>query len=347
MRIGIDASRAFGSQRTGTENYSYQMIKHLLALPEASCHEWILYTKENIRLPFLWTQLGLAIRTWTDRLDVLWIPAHTLPVLRRPGLRTVVTIHGIEYEYLPAFENKLQRWYLPLSTSYAVHNASKIIAVSQFTADQIKERLGGDPERIEVVLEGWSMESQPTTKDAQSILEKYQLKSKSYILFVGTIQPRKNIKRLIEAYKSLNNANIQLVLVGKLGWNYEDLPIDKDQNIKFLRYINDAERDIVIQNALVYVQPSITEGFGLPILEAFNAGVPVVSSNGGALPEVVGEAGLLFDPLNIGDIGAKLTKVVGSAQLRKDLIAKGKQQLSHFSWEKAAIRTYKILTENC
>ncbi len=347
MRIGIDASRAFGSQRTGTENYSYQMIKHLLALPEANNHEWVLYTRENIRLPFLWTQLGLAIRTWTDRLDVLWIPAHTLPVLRRPGLRTVVTIHGIEYEYLPAFENRLQRWYLPLSTSYAVHNASKIIAVSQFTADQIKERLGGDPKHISVVHEGWSIDSQVKTMSAKSILKKYNLKPKGYILFVGTIQPRKNIKRLIEAYKSLRNDSIELVLVGKLGWNYEELPIDKDPKIRFLRYINDAERDIVIQNALVYVQPSITEGFGLPILEAFNAGVPVVSSNGGALPEVVGEAGLLFDPLNIEDIGAKLAKVVGSAELRKDLIAKGKHQLSHFSWEKAAIMTYKILTENC
>jgi glycosyltransferase involved in cell wall biosynthesis len=347
MRIGIDASRAFGSQRTGTENYSYQMIKHLLALPEANNHEWVLYTRENIRLPFLWTQLGLAVRTWTDRLDVLWIPAHTLPVLRRPSLRTVVTIHGIEYEYLPAFENRLQRWYLPLSTSYAVHNASKIIAVSQFTADQIKQRLGGDPQRIAVVHEGWSMDSQATTKDTKSFLKKYDLKPKGYILFVGTIQPRKNIKRLIEAYTSLRNDNIELVLVGKLGWNYEDLPIDKDPKIKFLRYINDAERDIVIQNALVYVQPSITEGFGLPILEAFNAGVPVVSSNGGALPEVVGDAGLLFDPLNIEDMGIKLAKVVGSAQLRNDLIAKGKHQLSHFSWEKAAIMTYKILTENC
>lgn len=162
MRIGIDASRAFGSQKTGTERYSYEIITRLLKLPEISKHEVILYTKENIKLPFLWTQIGLAYRTWVDKLDVLWVPAHTLPILRPPSqmlwrgkhLKTVVTIHGIEYEWLPAYENWLQRWYLPLSTKYACWAANKIIAVSEFTKKQLVERLGADPKKIEVVYEG-------------------------------------------------------------------------------------------------------------------------------------------------------------------------------------------------
>jgi len=354
------------------------MIKHLLALPEAKEHEWILYVRpgtattefktKTINLPFLWTQLGLAYRTWTANLDCLWVPAHTLPVLRKPGLKTVVTIHGIEYEFLPSYQNLLQRWYLPLSTKYAVQSAKKVIAVSQFTANQLKERLNVDSSKVTVVYEGDSYTSpQPSPKLRRGgsmamegeVLKKYALRTKGYILFIGTVQPRKNLKRLIEAYNlthptgsSLSccrrgkEGEVDLVLVGKLGWGFDDLPIDKYPNIKFLRYINDAERDILLQNALVYIQPSITEGFGLPILEAFAAGVPVTSSNGGALPEVVGDAGLLFDPYDVSDIYDQLVKLVDDKKLRDELIAKGHKQLAKFSWQKAAQETYSILTDS-
>ena len=386
MRIGIDASRAFTSERTGTENYSFQIIKHLLELPEAIQHEWILYTRQfsitnyqflinslknkNLKLKiktvefkYLWTQLGLALHTWTDGLDVLWVPAHTLPLLRRgfgglgKPLKTVVTIHGIEYEFLPAYENLLQRWYLPLSTQYAVRSAQKIIAVSQFTKRQLIERLGADSKKIEVVYEGTPHLHLPPKlggRQERGVLEKYHLHSKSYILFIGTVQPRKNLARLIKAFNHLTvstEGEVELVLVGKLGWGYSDLPIDKpacrQAGVHFLGYIDDAERDIILQNALVYVQPSITEGFGLPILEAFAAGVPVVSSSGGALPEVVGEAGLLFDPMSVTNIKQQISVLISDPELRNSLIAKGKKQLAKFSWQKAAQETYKILTVEC
>ena len=178
MRIGIDASRAFVDNPTGTERYSYEVITRLLKLPEAKKHTWILYVRpqflisnfkflnndqmfkcpnvqiREIPLSRLWTQVGLAARTWVDDLDVLWVPAHTLPVLRKLGIRTVVTVHGLEYEWLPEYENWLQRWYLPLSTKYAVMSASRIIAVSEFTKRQLVERLGADERKIAVIHEG-------------------------------------------------------------------------------------------------------------------------------------------------------------------------------------------------
>lgn len=369
MRIGIDASRAFLDQRTGTENYSYQIIKHLLALPEVSSHEFILYVRSNfqfsifkfqsifqipnfkfqiIPLRYCWTQIGLATRTWIDNLDVLWIPAHTLPVLRKPSLKTVVTIHGIEYEFLPQYENWLQRWYLPLSTKYAISSANKIIAVSEFTKSQIIEKLGGDPKKITVVYEGTTPNFQFTSTNLQIILKKYNLQKQKYILFIGTIQPRKNLKRLIEAFKKLENylkiKNCKLVIAGKLGWNYADLPIDKYPNIIFTRYVDDKTRNILLHNALAYVQPSITEGFGLPVLEAMNAGVPVVSSSGGALAEIVGEAGVLFDPFDGDDISHKLSLVINSHSLRKQLIKKGYNRVKKFTWNQAAVQSYNILT---
>jgi len=351
MRIGIDASRAGDLQRTGTESYSYELITHLLALPEAKKHEWILYTKfpisnfqfpinfqiSIINMPRLWTQVGLAYKTWVDNLDVLWVPAHTLPVLAKPGLRKVVTIHGIEYEWLPAYENLLQRWYLPLSTKFACWAANKIIAVSKFTKNQLIERLGADPNKISVVYEGTNyVEPERSTK----IRERY-------ILFIGTVQPRKNLVRLIEAFCKLKIENCKLVLAGKLGWNYQEV-VDaaKNKNVEITGFVSDQRRNELLKNALCYVQPSITEGFGLPVLEAMHAGIPVVSSKGGALAEIVGDAGLLFDPYNIQEISHSLSLVIHSHSLRKELISKGKERVKDFSWEKAAEQTYNILTRS-
>lgn len=347
MRIGIDASRAFGKERTGTENYSYEIITRLLKLPETKEHEWILYTKENIKLPYLWTQIGLAFKTWTDNLDVLWVPAHTLPVFRKPGIKTVITIHGIEYEWLPAYENWLQRWYLPLSTKYACWAADKIIAVSEFTKKQLVERLKADTNKITIIHEGISSTSLSNLPPKLGGRSKWGVLPGKYILFIGTIQPRKNLVRLIQAFSTFYYLlSIKLVIAGKLGWNYQEVldEAKKNKNVIITGYISDMERDSLLRHALVYVQPSITEGFGLPVLEAMKAGVPVVSSNGGALPEIVGDAGLLFDPLDQLDILDKLDQILSNPKLRKSLIAKGRLRAKEFSWDKAARQTYNILT---
>lgn len=375
MRIGIDASRAFVMNLTGTERYSYEVITRLLALPEAREHTWVLYVRPNLKfeirnlklnrilrasranfkfkivnLRYLWTQVGLAARTWIDKLDVLWVPAHTLPVLRKPGIKTVVTIHGIEYEWLPAYENRLQRWYLPLSTEYAVRSSEKIIAVSEFTKRQLVERLGAPADKITVIHEGVSFKVAPfKALKGVTFLRKYGLRSKEYLLFVGTVQPRKNLERLIEAFSRLStqDSKLKLVIAGKLGWGYEKvLELAKKHGVTMTGYISDADRYSLLQNALVYVQPSVTEGFGLPVLEAMAVGVPVVSSNGGALAEVVGDAGLLFDPLNEEDICHKLSLVIDSHSLQNELIKKGNKRMREFSWEIAARETYSILISN-
>ncbi len=386
MRIGIDASRAFADEPTGTERYAFEIIIRMFQLPEAREHEWILYVKSNfqfsmtnfqsifnikylklkiipIGLPYLWTQAGLAFRTWVDKLDRLWVPAHTLPVLRKPGLKTVVTIHGIEYEWLPAYENKLQRWYLPWSTIYAVNQANTVIAVSEFTKSQLIARLNADPNKIKVVLEGYETNFQYSitnfkSKSSDTIFQKYKLRSKEYILFIGTIQPRKNLERLIEAYSKLQIKNdksqknhLKLVIAGKMGWSYEGVLAAPEKfgvqdKVIFTGYIDDYTRKELLHQALVYVQPSITEGFGLPVLEAMDALVPVVSSNGGALAEVVGEAGVLFDPEDTEEIGHKLTLVISSHSLQYELIRKGRERIRDFSWDMAARETLGIISSN-
>lgn len=365
MRIGVDASRAFVSEPTGTERYSFEVITRLVALPEAKSHTWILYVRPNYQLPitnyqsnsnvqiiqipmrYLWTQAGLAYRTWIDNLDVLWIPAHTLPLLRRGSgglggrLKTVVTVHGIEYEWLPAYENVLQRWYLPLSTKYAVARADKIIAVSEFTKKQLVQRLGAPADKIEVVYEGASRNFQLPITNYQSILKKFNLQKKKYILFIGTVQPRKNLERLIEAYSGLGSG-LKLVIAGKLGWGFERVEeLAKKYGVVMTGYISDEKRYVLLHNAAVYVQPSITEGFGLPVLEAWEAGIPVATSGGGALAEITGNAGEVFDPLDVTDMRDKIKKAMAD----KGLPEKGKRRLAAFSWEKAAKKTYNILTD--
>lgn len=366
MVIGIDASRGFVDQPTGTERYSFELIRRIVDLPEARGHSWILYVRPGttifnysfpkhvrikvIPLVRLWTQVGLAVQTWTDGLDVLWVPAHTLPLLRKPGMVTVVTIHGIEYEWLPAYENKLQRWYLPLSTTYAVRSASRIISVSNFTKDQIVERMKGDIRKLTVVHEGFTQTT--GEKEDTAILTKRGLQKHKYLLFIGTVQPRKNLLRLVRAFERLiqdkKYQDYSLVIGGKLGWGYESLlTYIKNsmisQKVVITGYLSEAQRYTLLRYAIVYVQPSITEGFGLPVLEAWSEGVPVVSSDGGALAEIVGPAGELFDPHSIDELVDQLSKVLGSAPLRRHLIDKGYERMSRFTWDLAAQATLDVL----
>lgn len=363
MVIGIDASRGFEEQRTGTETYTFEILKHILMLPGSKDHEWILYTKKlqdtktqnlqigknvktiEIKLPRLWTQVGLAYRTWVDKLDTLWVPAHTLPVLANPKVKTVVTVHGLEYEWLPSYENWLQKWYLPFSTWFVAKRARHLIAVSYFTESELVNRLRVNPKNISVVYEGVTEERLNTKHQGPNkdeTLNRFGLKSKQYILFVGTIQPRKNLKRLIEAFGNLRKKNLQLVIAGKWGWGYEDIPRDA-RNVVFTGYLTPAEKDELLRNAFVYVQPSITEGFGLPVIEAMQAGVPVVSSSGGALSEIVGEAGVIFNPVNVNDMCHKLSLVTNSHKLQKEFITKGLQRAKEFTWDRAARETLQVI----
>ena len=377
MVIGIDTSRAFGEGKTGTENYSYHLVKAILRLPESRAHKFVLFTRPNIVIPselvrknviireiewkYLWTQAGLAWETWWGpRLDALWIPAHTLPALRRPGLLTVVTIHGLEYKWLPEYKNWLQRWYLPLSTFYAAKSANRLIAVSRFTKNQLEKEVHNISKKIKVVYEGVDASAQ-CHSDTVS-LQKYDLLSKQYLLFVGTIQPRKNLPALIEAYSLVHKdfPEIKLVIAGSVGWMAEDVlraptRFGVQESVVFTGRIPDGTLSALYDGALVYAQPSVTEGFGLPILEAMAAGVPVVSSDGGALPEIVGSAGVIvnlksqmtnsqIDDTFAERLAKALKMLITDKNLQNDLIAMGRKRVEEFGWDRAAKETLKVLT---
>ncbi|MDP4030850.1 MAG: glycosyltransferase family 1 protein [Candidatus Beckwithbacteria bacterium] len=355
MIIGIDASRALIKDKTGTENYSAELIEALLQLPEAGRHQFRLYTRENIRWPRLWTQGGLAWELLQRPPDVLFIPAHTLPLIRRPNLKTVVTIHGLEYEYLPQYYRFPQKLYLNQSTEYAVKHADRLIAVSAWTKAQLVERLGADKHKITVIHEGVGSrivkaKTQQFKSDYQrQIRYKYNL-PKNFLLFVGTIQPRKNLVRLIEAFARLISEKLNLVIAGKLGWMYDEILAAPKKygvvsRVKFIGRVADADLAAVYKLARVFVWPSLMEGFGLPVLEAMTLGVPVITSDRGAIPEVAGKAALLVKPEDTAGLSRAMELMLTSEELCQGLIEAGFRQAAKFSWERAARQTLQILTE--
>lgn len=370
MIIGIDASRAFIETRTGTENYSFHVITQMCQLLEAKKHTFVLFIRPNTKVPrelvgysnvivkevnmkYLWTQLGLAWETWQKpTLDVLWVPAHTLPVLRRPNLKTVVTIHGIEYKWLKEYKNLLQRWYLPLSTIYAAKKATGIIAVSNFTAHELQKETHIDKKRIKVIHEGFIIPAKKALNTTPKVFDQWDIEKHEYILFVGSVQPRKNLVALIQAFKAYvgHFPDHKLVIAGQLAWDFEEIVASParlkiEDKVIFTGWIGDAELRQLYLGALLYVQPSITEGFGLPVLEAMGCGVPVISSDGGALREVVGRGGIVV-PLNsefASELAKTMVKISKNESLRKKLIALGEARVRALSWVKTAQKTLKHL----
>ncbi len=361
MLIAIDASRAAKIERTGVEEYTYQLIRHLSAIDRET--RYILYTdrplpaelKENLSsnfrvkiIPFFrfWTQYRLPLELRRDKPDIAWFPASAMPIGYRG--RSVVTIHGLEFEYFPEAYSFRERLYLRWSTRYAVRRAVRIMAVSNNTKQDLIKLYRADPARITVVPNGYSR-YQPMS-DAGDLLKKHDLSVNRYLIFAGRLEYRKNIKRLIEAYNSfrLNSGWAgKLVLSGKPGLGGEEItaaakssPFGKD--IIFLGYLPKQELATLVQRAGALVYPSLYEGFGLPVLEAFAVDTPVMCARVSSLPEVGGEAVVYVDPRNVLDIAKGLRIVVSEPrEKRRD---QRRRQLAKFSWEISASGVKRVLT---
>lgn len=317
LLIGIDASRATAEHRTGTENYSLHLIRSLLAMGEERTLEFTLYFNHPpsndlfststclqprvMPFPRLWTHLRLSLEMARHPPDVLFVPAHVLPLVHPP--RSVVTIHDLGYLYYPKAHRPLDWLYLYLSTVYNARSATHIIADSKATKHDLMERLGINPPKISVVYPAADPEFQPVV-DADclaAVKSRYGIDG-DYLLFVGTLHPRKNVARLIEAYVKLKERDKipRLVLAGKMGWLTKEAlrPLEKArEGIILTGFVPEDDLPALLSGATAFVLPSLFEGFGLPVLEAMACGTPVVVANTSSLPEVVGDAGVLVDPL--------------------------------------------------
>jgi len=391
MIIGIDASRANEAQKTGVGNYAYFLIEQLKRLKIKDLR-FVLYVREPLMgeladLPENWTVkvLGWAppfgfaqgkMRLWTQvRLswemlwhapDVLFIPAHVFPIIHPK--KTVMTIHDVAALKFPKSYNWFERWYSVWSARYALKHLWKVIVPSESVRHELAsvQVCKCASEKVVVVRHGYDERYKIETKTEieDLVLRKYNIK-KPYLLSIGRLEEKKNTVRIIEAFEKvrlqLTTYNLQLVLVGKPGYGYEKVKeaIDASQfksDIITPGWVSDEDLPALMRGASVFVFPSLAEGFGIPVLEAMAAGVPVVASRASASlsmtasQEVGGDACVYVDPMSVEEIAEAIVKVLENEDClpageagRLKIIEKGRERVKEFSWEKCAEETMSCL----
>ncbi len=360
MRIAIDASRTTVAARTGTENYALQLIRALLDLPPE--HQITLYFRDTPRpdlfdrypnvqhhvIPFprLWTHIRFAAALWADRPDVTFVPAHSLPFVF-PG-RAVATVHDLGYRFFPEAHPVFVRRYLDLATRATARRATRLLADSEATRRDLIAQYGVDPSKIDVVYPGVEGLQRATADQIAAVRVRYGLPER-YLLFLGTLQPRKNIRRLVEAFTCFAESgdDVVLALAGRRGWLVDDVlaQVQRDRRDKIVitGYVADEDIAALYSGALALVFPSLYEGFGFPVLEAMHCGTPVLCANTSSLPELAGDAALLVDPLDTQAIAAGMARLVVDPALRADLVQRGYRQAAKFTWQRTAELTLRAL----
>ncbi len=400
MIIGIDASRANRQRKTGTEWYSFYLIKNLAAIDKENTYwlylnapatpELIEAVKDNpkfifkyLNWPFnsFWTLGRLSLEMLIRRPDVLFVPAHTLPLFS--PRRTVNTIHDVAFfrEKNLYFSQKLKSTkfglrtlinflvklmtlgkyqadsvdYLFWSTNFAVRWAQKIITVSEFTKREILQLCPkAQEQKITVVHNGYNNESYRPINDEEkiaAILKKYSL-TKPYFLYVGRLEKKKNTPTLIEALALLRDAHPEikekLVLIGNASFGFDEVKyiieeFDLNNDVLIPGWVDEEDLPYIYNGASAFVFPTKHEGFGIPILESMACGLPTIASDLPVLREVAGEAVSYFDQNDKNDIARAMFRVITDQDLRQELKTKGLEKSRQFSWRKCAQETLREL----
>ncbi len=365
MRIGIDL-RLPTYQMGGISQYALYLLPALARVEHG--HEFVVYHSRKEDRSFLpsgdkrfirrdlWTPCHHRFERWTlsteilpSRLDVMHSPDFIPP--KFGARRKVITIHDLNFVYYPQFLTAESRRYYLDQIQWAADTADHISADSHATRQDVIEILKVPENKVTTVhLAANSIYSERYQEDdIAKTLQKHDLQP-GFILFVGTLEPRKNLPMLIRAYKRLRvekKVDVPLILVGATGWEAEEIfqtitELQLEQNVLHLQGIYDRELAHFYHAAGVLVTPSHYEGFGLPALEAQHCGCPVIVSNRGSLPEIVGESGLMLDPDDVDIWVETLDRVLSDDSLRQIMIKNGRQQAKLFSWAKCAKQTMEI-----
>jgi glycosyltransferase involved in cell wall biosynthesis len=303
--------------------------------------------------PRLWWNYYLPFLMRVDRLDLFHGPNHSVP--RRGSIPSVVTIHDIAYFFMSVHGDEFDR-YLKKITMESMFSSHTVISVSNSTANDCVSQ-GIPRKKIEVIYQGFDGKFQNHLNDeSESQILKKLNKEEPYILSIGTSQPRKNLLSLVRAFSQISNKiPHKLVLAGPPGSDQQT--IDElirteglESRVSCLGYVSDNDKDILLNNADLFVYPSVYEGFGLVILEAMSYNVPVITGNNSALPEAAGDAAILVDVKNTTKIAESIEMVLKSLEVRKSLLEKGSIQTKKFSWLSCAQNTVnlyrKVLTND-
>lgn len=368
MKIAIDGSHLDANNVTGTQRYLISLVKNLLQIP--SENEYVLFTKydldtateeawfgprdtynsslvvERLSAEYSWTQVQLSKRLFREKFAILLCTWQTMPVIRPLGLKVVSVIHDFSYE--PFRDGP---------TYFTCAFSDQLIVVSADTRDQLFKRLPFiNREKVLLIGEGVDTTIFNRRNDL-SVIEYLQTNGfrNQYILFVGTLNKRKNLERLIQAFvkfRKKTDLNIKLVLVGASVKDYDLKSFitqmskydgnDLHKDIKFLGRVSDQDLAYLLNGALFLAFPSITEGFGLPILEAMACGTPVLTSRGGALVSTAGESAYFVDALSIDSIYKGINALATDAELRERFRKLGLEHVKKYSWKEVAASILKV-----
>jgi glycosyltransferase involved in cell wall biosynthesis len=296
-----------------------------------------------------WEQVCQPLAVRRQRLDLLHAPVNVGPIIVACPL--VVTVHDLSFVRYPQMFTRAKRIYLQRFTRWTLARAQAVIADSASTQRDLIELLGAPEERVVVVHAGMDEELAPVTdKEALEAFRRRHDLPREMILFLGTLEPRKNIPTLIEAYGLLYRAGRiahTLVIAGGKGWLYDEVyatveRLGLQDAVRFAGYVAAEELPLWYSAADLFCYPSFYEGFGLPPLEAMACGTPVITSGVSSLPEVAGEAALLVDPRSVDEIAQSMVRLMSDPGLRDELRGRGLRRVRQFDWEASAARTLDI-----
>jgi glycosyltransferase involved in cell wall biosynthesis len=352
--IGIDASRVTRPRRTGTENYSLQVLRHLLAQDAENVYR--LYLSDDlppgllalsprtssrvIRLPRLWTQLGLSREMIRDAPDVLFVPSHVLPLIS--ARRSVVVVYDVGHRYFPRAHGIREWLYTEWAIRRHVRIATRLLTISESSKRDLVHLYGADPERIDVAYPAVDHQFAPASAERIAEVRARHGLTRPYVLHLGTIKPRKNLPRLVRAFARADMPpETELVLGGLTTFGahaVEEAIRDTgmQSRVRRLAYVPEDDLAALYSGATCVALVSLYEGFGMPALEALACGAPLVIGNRGSLPEIGADAAIVVDSVRVTSIAEGLARVVGDSGLRTEMRRRGPERASQFDWSTAA-----------
>lgn len=370
MKVVFDGQLFLKGNKTGIAWCADNLIKELSRIPELDCRLNVFergYSEEKLRILEEYRERGVALEEcrWFNDVwyKLLW-PFLPLPYrwffsgdsqitqffnyVIPPGVRgkKVTIIHDMSHLACPQYVRaKTKRW-LDLTLKRSCERADAIVTVSEFSKSEIIKYMGVDPEKITVMpnaVDRNQYRADYPADQIEAVKRKYGITG-DYFLYLGTIEPRKNIQRVIEAYAKLEEEDhtiLPLILAGGRGWLCEPIyksaaEVNRPDRIRFIGYVPQEDAPLLMAGATVFLFPSLYEGFGTPIIEAMACGVPVISSNTASMPEVVGDAGILVNPYSVDSIRDAMERVSIDAGLREELRNRGLERVKRFRWETSA-----------
>ena len=363
FHVGLNAHLLSGEETYRSAGV-HQYIRHLLLhLPQAGCRLTALlgpdspqvadgYGVERASWPthrplgrITWEQLAQPAALRRIEADLAHGPVFVGPLMA--SCPFVVTLHDLSFFRFPHLFHPAKRLYLRALTRLSVRRARRVIAVSQHAAEEAERLLGMDPAKVDVVYHGVDPRFHPRSGEEVAAFKARQGLPERVVLFLGTLEPRKNLVRLVEAFHQLDAPDVALVLAGGRGWYDEEIfacveRLNLEERVLFPGYVPEEALPLWYNAATVFAYPSLYEGFGMPVTEAQASGVPTLTSDQSSLPEAAGDGALLVDPTDVDAMADGLRRLLANVALREDLRQRGMAHAARFTWQQMAVETAQV-----